>query len=347
MELNLWLGRSFLWPFALLLCLKFWARPQAGWLVFGLVLWWGGLVADVAVPAMGLYHPVGPTYPLAALVIVALLTTYLSVRLARRPGILPPSLAGGRSRLLRTFRAFFWGVGLLQFLALLLFYSQPACLQPGLASACLGTLGGSVLVSEGRRTWWRGLGLVSVARPWLAWIISLICVGLWFSGGTQYWLLVPVIVRVRPVALHLSPNLTPCRATLLLRLPLPTVNRCLELIPLQLQTSWFRPDATRLHLREPLLETQNAPGYFAALAEFISHRYELCVCTQQQLADFCLRFPDSAARAVLAFPLDQAQDAPAGWDCNNLATLRKSGQLMQLWHLLLLRRIVQAVVLRP
>lgn len=336
MDLDLWLTRSFLWPFAMLLGLKFWSRPPAGWVAFGLVVWWVGLVADVAVPALGLFHPVGPSYPAAALVVVAVLTLYLSVRLARCAGPLPPPLG---SRLLRTFRTCFWWAAALQVLALLRFYSQPAYLQPGLASACLGMLAGTLLVSEPRRAVWCSLGLLTVPRAWMAWTISLLCLGLWLGGGTHYWLFLPILLRVRPLALNLSPILTPCRATLLLRLPLPTVNRCLELIPLELQKSWFRPDATRLHLREPLLETQNAPGYFAALAEFISQRYQLCVCTQQQLADFCVRFPDSAAQAVLAFPLDQAQDAPAGWDSNNLATLRKPGQLSQLKHLLLVRRI--------
>lgn len=300
MDLDLWLTRSFLWPFAMLLGLKFWARPRAGWVTFGLLVWWLGLVADVAVPALGLFHPVGPSYPAAALVVVAVLTLYLSVRLARRAGPLPPYSWEPTSQDLSNLLLV--GGGAAGFLLCPpVSVCTPAYLQPGVASACLGMLAGSLLVSEPRRTVWRSLGVLAVPRAWMAWTISLLCLELWLGGGTHYWLLLPILLRVRPLALNLSPILTQCRATSSLRSPLPTVNRCLELIPLELQRSWFRPDATRLHLREPLLETQNAPGYFAALAEFISQRYQLCACTQQQLADFCVRFPIVPPRRCLPF----------------------------------------------
>jgi len=41
------------------------------------------------------------------------------------------------------------------------------------------------------------------------------------------------------------------------------MNALIELVPATRLILWFRPDPYRLHLREPLLETQNAAAYLA------------------------------------------------------------------------------------
>jgi hypothetical protein len=198
-----------------------------------------------------------------------------------------------------------------------------------------------MILDETLRLTWQRLGLLPVAHPIWAWLLAGLAI-LWLPYG---WI-VACLIKVQPRPPRLGTTLTPCQATLLLRLPLAVANRCLQRIPLESQRQWFRPDATRLHLQEPLLETQNAPGYFAALSQWINHRYYLTgrerIETEEQLADFCLRYPDVSAEALLSIPLEEPRENPPGWNSNHLGSLRKESKWTQIRHLLLLQRIVRA-----
>lgn len=210
----------------------------------------------------------------------------------------------------------------------LLGYVTPA----SIAVAALAVAAGMLLRSESSRHQWGSLGLVTLPHAAWAWLLTLAAAAL-----GPYGLAFPVLLKVRPRPVALSEELTPCQATLLLRLPLEVANAALDLLPLNLQLRWFRPDPMRLHLREPLLELQNAPAFFAGLAEFLGVRG---LATEEQLAEFCRLYPYTAAQAALQMPAVPGGQAPAGWASNHLGA--KPGKLVQLRQLVLLQRIVRA-----
>lgn len=222
--------------------------------------------------------------------------------------------------------------GVVATLAALLGHASP----PTLAVATLTVLAGTLLASESLRHQWRTLGILSVPHPALAWLIT----GLAALAG-PYGLALPMLLRLPGPRLQLGATLTPCQATLLLRLPLTVANAALELLPVHLQAQWFRADPTRLHLREPLLETQNAPAYFAELADYLHQaRGVPRLFNEEQLAAFCLLHPYTVAEAALQILLEAPRPAGPGWTSNNLSA--KPGHLVQLRHLVLLQRIVRA-----
>jgi hypothetical protein len=215
----------------------------------------------------------------------------------------------------------------------LLGYVTPA----SIAVAALAVVAGMLLRSESSRQQWQNLGFMTFPNPWFAWAFT---VGA--ALVSPYGLAVPVLLKVRPRPVASSDELTPCQATLLLRLPLEVANAALELLPITLQQRWFRPDPMRLHLREPLLELQNAPTFFAALAEFLARQYGVRgLDSEEKLAEFCRMYPYTALEAALQLPDVPAGHAPPGWTSNHLGA--KPGKLVQLRQLVLLQRIVRSV----
>lgn len=322
-----------LFGLALLLGLKYHRMPHPAWIALGLLSTATGLALSLsAIPRMLASSPIN----FLLLALLALIT-FQSLRLARAP--FPPWPSPHRRLLRPLFRAFF-GLQTLGLPALIFVESRPV-LATTLGLAGLAVAAGSMIVNETTRLTWQRLGLIPVGHPLLAWLLAAVSFQL-----IPYGWMVGCLIKVNPRYPRPQESLTPCQATLLLRLPLATANRCLQRIPMDLQRQWFRPDATRLHLLEPLLETQNAPGYFAALAEFINQRYYLTaqeqIDNEEQLAHFCTRYPDICAEALLKIPLKEPRESPPGWNCNNLGSLRKAGKWTQVRHLLLLQRIVRA-----
>lgn len=319
----------------ILLGLKYHQRPHPAWFALGLF----SAVTGLTLSLTGLPRVVASS-PLSVLYMAfSLLVMLQSIRLAR--ATFPPWPSSHRGLLRTLFRAYFG----LQTLALagatLMYLDSLPVLLPLLCLASLTLAAGMLIIDETLRLTWQRLGLLPVSHAILAWLLAGLAI-LWLPYG---WI-VACLIKVRPRHPRLKATLTPCQATLLLRLPLAVANRCLQRIPLELQRQWFRPDASRLHLQEPLLEIQNAPGYFAALGEWINHRYGLVarerIETEEQLAHFCLRYPDVSAEALLSIPLKEPRESPPGWNSNHLGSLRKESKWTQIRHLLLLQRIVRA-----
>jgi hypothetical protein len=208
----------------------------------------------------------------------------------------------------------------------------PVGLESLLGMTCL-----ALVATEGARRAWRGLGLLGL--PGAAW--------LWLAGSLGWWawrgdplgaLLLLFLLRERG-EVKVSAELSPARATVMLKMPMVTMNALIELVPATVLKQWFRPDPFRLHLREPLLETQNAPAYFAALAQHLNRTYAENIQTELQLADFCTRYPESAARAVLTLPSVEPVKPGPEFQVSDLGALRKPGKLVQLAHLVKLRKV--------
>jgi len=320
---------------ALLLGLKYHRMLHPAWIAFGLL----GVVTGLALNLLAIPRMLNSSSVSFLLLALLLLMILQSWRLARAS--FPPWPFPGRRLLRPLFRVFFGFQALLLPVAAVVYADNLSVLLPLLCLASLALAAGGMVVDETIRLTWQRLGLIPVPHPLLAWLLA----GMAFQWMPYGWI-VACLIKVNPRYPRPQETLTPCQATLLLRLPLATANRCLQRLPMDLQRQWFRPDATRLHLLEPLLETQNAPGYFFALAEFINQRYFLNggegIQTEEQLADFCLRYPDVSAEALLNIPLKEAIESPPGWTCNNLGSLRKASKWTQLRHLLLLQRIVRA-----
>ncbi|MBS2040099.1 hypothetical protein JST97_34245 [bacterium] len=195
----------------------------------------------------------------------------------------------------------------------------------------------AILSTEGARRAWRGLGLLAV--PGAAWC--------WLLGSLSWWawrgdplgaLLLLLLLRERG-EVNVRGELSPAQATVMLKMPVVAINALIELVPASSLKQWFRPDPFRLHLREPLLETQNAPAYFAAFAEHLNRVYGECIQTELQLADFCVGYPESAARAVLTLGAPEPVKPGPEFQVSDLGALRKPGKLVQLAHLVKLRKI--------
>lgn len=208
----------------------------------------------------------------------------------------------------------------------------PVGLESFIGMICL-----ALVATEGVRRSWRNLGLL--ALPGAAW--------LWLLGSMAWWawrgdplgaLLLLFLLRDRG-EVKVSSELSPARATVMLKMPMVAMNSLLELVPAAVLRQWFRPDPFRLHLREPLLETQNAPAYFAAFAQHLNGIYGENIQTELQLADFCARYPESAARAILTLPSVEPVKPGPEFQVADLGALRKPGRLVQLAHLVKLRKI--------
>lgn len=290
-------------------------RPQVGWLAFPLAGAW----LEAAQSWQGTLSE-RPFW----LILSGSMAALVVLRAAVRPGLL------GRGRqILALALAALWGVALVHPSV------QSAVLAPMWCGAWL-----SLILGSDPLCWsWQRFGLMSVARP-LAWLIVALSLGLWQHSGDGFWLVLPLLVCGPVPSLKLGQSLTPCQATLLLRLPLATVNRCLQWIPLEVQRRWFRPDPMRLHLVEPLLETKNAPGYFFALAQELNGRYGLHLRTEMDLARFCVQSPGLAAETLLQWTVEPPSP-PAGWTSDNLSNLIKPGRLAQVAHLLLLQKMIR------
>jgi len=288
--------------------------------------WWVNLalLCLAAAEILQLSHPTAP-WPLGSSLIALLsaLAFWLSWRPMRRPW------PGHRPQL----RLGYQGLGILWLACAMLGKASPPALELG----ALALLAGMLLQQERALLAWRNLGLVQIPHPFWAWILA---GAAWFSLGLP-GLGIVLLFKVRPGTCPTT--LTPCQATLLLRLPLATVNACLDRIPPKLQLAWFRPDPWRLHLKEPLLEAKNAPGYFTALAARLNDKFHLkgfeSILEEGQLARFCQDYPDSTAETLLELELDKPPEAAPGFTSDNLTQRIKPGRWEQLGHLLRLRRI--------
>lgn len=266
------------------------------------------------------------TGPGLAPAVVALVLWFFQGR-----GRLSPLLAGPR-RLLGSLLPLLRG-GLLVGLAV------PGALSPVGPEALLGMFCLALVSTEGARRLWRSLGLLQLPGGW-AFV-------LWLGGAVGWWLahtdlmgaLVLLLLLKRSAQMTVEPELTPSRATLLMKMPMVAMNAMLELVPAEILRGWFRPDPFRLHLREPLMEAQNAPAYFAALAAHLSEQYGERIETEGQLADFCVRYPESAARGVLTMPAVEPVKPGPEFQSGDLGALRKPSKVTQLAHLVRLRKI--------
>lgn len=210
--------------------------------------------------------------------------------------------------------------------------------------ALMGQFCLALVASETSRRAWRSLGLLALPGP----AASI----LWLAGGLGWWFwqrdlagaAALLLFLRRSSEVSLAPEtLSPSQATVMLKVPLVTTNALLEMVPVACLNRWFRPDPYRLHLREPLLETQNAPAYLKAFAAHLNQLYGLRgleqIDSDVQLADFCVSYPESAARALLGFP--PAAPVPPGpeFSSADLGTLRKPSKVTQLTHFVRLRKI--------
>lgn len=251
----------------------------------------------------------------------------------QKRGRLSPLYSGAR----------FWLGRLLPLLrgALLLGLAVPGTVRfyPVSLEALVGMICLTMVGSEGARRVWRALGVLSL--PGAAWW--------WLLGSLSWWawradplgaLALLLLIRERG-ELKLTGQLSPARATVMLKLPMVAMNALIELVPTATLRQWFRPDPYRLHLREPLLETQNAPAYLAAFALHINRLYGESIANEMQLADFCASFPESAARAVLSLPpVDPVSPGPGPeFQVADLGSLRKPTRLVQVAHLIKLRKV--------
>ena len=249
----------------------------------------------------------------------------------QKRGKLSPMLAGPRPLLAMTLPLLRGG--------LLLGLAVPGALRPMGAEALLGMVCLGLVSTEGARRFWRALGLVSLPGLWapLVWLGG--SLGWWVGQNNLLGSLALLLFLRRTNTLPVSSELTPSRATVLMKMPMVTMNAMLELVPVEILRQWFRPDPFRLHLREPLMETQNAPAYFAALAAHLSAEYGERIETEGQLADFCVRFPESAARGALSMPAVEPVKPGPEFQSGDLGALRKPSKVTQLAHLVRLRRI--------
>lgn len=301
--------------------LKFFARlPVAGiaWLALaylGLFGW--SLTMKEQVVGQGLAPGVG-----------ALVLWFLQKR-----GKLSPLLSGPRRAL-----------GLLLPLlrgALLLGLALPGALRPLGFEALLGMLCLALVSTEGARRIWRSLGLITLPGPWAFLVWAAGSLGACYGRGDLLGAVLLLVLLRRSATLPVDPELTPSRATVMMKVPMVTMNALLELVPAPILRSWFRPDPFRLHLREPLMEAQNAPAYFAALAAHLRELYAEPIETDGQLADFCVRYPESAARGILSMPAVEPVKPGPEFQASDLGTLRKPSKVTQLAHLVRLRRITK------
>mgnify|MGYP003602913035 CR=1 FL=1 len=249
----------------------------------------------------------------------------------QKRGKLSPLLSGPRSLL-------GWLLPLLRG-GLLLGLAVPGALRPLGFEAMLGMLCLGLVSSEGARRIWRSLGLVSLpgAGAFLTWALG--SAGAWYARGDLLGAVLLLVILRRSSALAVENELTPSRATVIMKMPMVTINALLELVPVSTLRVWFRPDPFRLHLREPLMEAQNAPAYFAAFAQHLRTVYGEPIETEGQLADFCVRYPESAARGLLSMPaVDPVKPGPE-FQASDLGALRKPSKVTQLAHLVRLRKI--------
>lgn len=311
--LTLWVG--LIW----LAVLKYFPRPQVGAVLLLALLYLAGFGWTLGSGVSG-----GPDGLWLA---VATLVLFFFQRRARLASL----YLGSRVALARLLP---WLRG-----ALLLGLAVPGCarLYPIGLESLLGMVCLTLVATEPARRFWRGLGLL--ALPGAAW--------LWLLGSLSWWAWrgdplgafgLLLILRERG-EMKVNLELSPAQATVMLKMPMVAINALIDLVPAANLRQWFRPDPFRLHLREPLLETQNAPAYFAAFAAHLNQIYGESIHTEGQLADFCVRDPESAARGVLSLPsLEPVKPGPE-FQVADLGALRKPGKLIQLLHLAKLRKI--------
>lgn len=222
---------------------------------------------------------------------------------------------------------------------LLLGLAVPGAVRPLGLEALLGMLCLLLISSEGSRRIWRSLGVFKLPGDWafLVWVAS--SAGAWYARGDLLSAVLLLVLLRRTPTVAVDPELSPARATVMMKVPMVTMNALLELVPAPVLCTWFRPDPFRLHLREPLMEAQNAPAYFAALAGHLSALYGERIETDGQLADFCVRYPESAARGVLSLPAVEPVKPGPEFQASDLGALRKPSKVTQLAHLMRLRKI--------
>lgn len=252
----------------------------------------------------------------------------------QKRGKLSPLLSGSRTAL-----------GLLLPLlrgGLLLGLAVPGAVRPLGYEALLGMLCLALVSTEGARRVWRSLGLVALPGSWAFLVWAAGSVAACYARADLLGAVLLLMLLRRTATVAVARELTPSRATVMMKVPMVTMNALLELVPPAVLSQWFRPDPFRLHLREPLMEAQNAPAYFAALAAHLSDIYGERIETDVQLADFCVRYPESAARGVLSMPaaVEPVKPGPE-FQSGDLGALRKPSKVTQLAHLVRLRRITR------
>lgn len=300
--------------------LKFFPRLHAGLiLVFGIaylgVFGWTVALREQMTVEQGL-----------APAVAALLLWFLQKR-----GRLSPLLAGPRSLLGLCLPLLRGG--------LLLGLAVPGAVRPMGLEALLGMICLSLVSTEGARRFWRSLGLLSLPGPWAFFVWLGASAGWWYARSDLLGALLLLLVLRRSARLAVDQELTPSRATVMMKLPMVTMNALLELVPAATLRLWFRPDPFRLHLREPLMEAQNAPAYLAALAAHLSELYGERIETDGQLANFCANYPESAARGVLSMAAAEPIKPGPEFQASDLGALRKPSKVTQLAHLVRLRKI--------
>jgi hypothetical protein len=200
-----------------------------------------------------------------------------------------------------------------------------------------------LICSESYRYRWQHLSLTLRCGRWF--LLPAVATGIAASWhqASPVWMVLPILfLRPIPGRQEIADSLTPFQATLLLRLPLAVTNMCLSLIPPERWPLWFREDRQRLHLREPLLEVQKAPGYFAALAQGLIQTHNIApeeLATQEQLADFCLAHPLSVSQLVLSQATLPAVDDLSNWRASDLNQVRKASKWTTVQNLLLLGKV--------
>jgi len=307
-----------------LAALKFFPRLHSA-LVLGLALLYaGGCAWSVSERASLIPTTTGLVATAAALLLF----------FAQKRGRLSPLLAGPRRGL--AFSLPWLRAGFLLALAV----PGAVRLLPLGLEVLLGQFCLALVASEGARRVWRNLGLLALPGAGAA--------VLWLVAGLAWWgwqhdlagaAALLLFLRRSPQAAEAPQTLSPSQATVMLKLPMVTMNALIEVVPAAQLAQWFRPDPYRLHLREPLLETQNAPAYLAAFATHLNRTYSEKICNENQLADFCLAYPESAARALLSFPPVDPSPAGPEFTSADLGALRKPGKVTQLAHLVRLRKI--------
>ena len=299
--------------------LKFFPRLHAGLVLLLAIAYVGVFGWTLALREQMMPQSLAPA-------VAALVLWFLQKR-----GKLSPLLAGPRSLLGLCLPLLRGG--------LLLGLAVPGAVRPMGLGALLGMVCLGLVSTEGARRFWRSLGLISLpgVGAFLVWLAA--GAGWWYAQGNLLGALVLLMLLRRSSQVHVDPELTPSRATVMMKLPMVTMNALLELVPADTLRLWFRPDPFRLHLREPLMEAQNAPAYFAALAAHLSELYGERIETDGQLANFCANYPESAARGVLSMPaVDPVKPGPE-FQAGDLGALRKPTKVTQLAHLVRLRRI--------
>lgn len=175
--------------------------------------------------------------------VAALLLWFLQKR-----GRLSPLLAGPRSLLGLCLPLLRGG--------LLLGLAVPGAVRPMGLEALLGMICLSLVSTEGARRFWRSLGLLSLPGPWAFFVWLGASAGWWYARSDLLGALLLLLVLRRSARLAVDQELTPSRATVMMKLPMIAMNALLELVPAATLRLWFRPDPFRLHLREPLMEAQ-------------------------------------------------------------------------------------------